>query len=183
VNGWRRSGRGAKLRLVGAFDQREVALLRGLVEQVLTMLGERGSDAPVDELAELTGIRSGHTHAPEDPVLARLLPDFHREDPEMSGMLRAARESELIEAKAEAAAVVLRTCPPEGGRAELTPEQADAWLAALNDVRLALGTMLGVSEDMPEEPPEDESLAAHLSVYQWLTFVQDALVQTRSTVL
>ena len=183
MNGWRRHGRGGKLRLVGVFDQQEAVLLRGLVDQVRTMLDERVADVPEDELAELTGIRSGHTHAPDDPVLARLLPDFHRDDPELAGMLRAAREPELVEAKNEAAGVILDTCPADGGRAELTVEQADAWLSALNDLRLALGTTLGVTEDMPEDPPEDETLAAHLSVYHWLTFVQDALVQTRATAL
>jgi hypothetical protein len=171
------------LRLTGVFDRREAALLRGLVEQVRAMLAERAEDGPEDELAELTGIRGGHTRPPTDPVLARLLPDFHRDDAQLAGMLRAAREPELIEAKERAAGVILQTCPPAGGRAELTVEQADAWLAGLNDIRLALGTMLGVTEDMPDEPPEDEAVAAHLSVYQWLTFVQDALVQTRATAL
>jgi Domain of unknown function (DUF2017) len=183
MNGWRRHGRGGKLRFVGEFDQREAALLRALVGQVRGMLAERLAEAPDDELAQLTGIRSGHTRPPDDPVLARLLPDFHRDDPELAAMLRAAREPELVDAKTEAATVVLDTCPPEGGKAELTVEQADAWLAALNDVRLALGTTLGVTEDMPDEPPEDETVAAHLSVYHWLTFVQDALVQTRATAL
>jgi hypothetical protein len=183
MNGWRRHGRGDKLRLTGVFDQQEAVLLRGLIEQVRAMLAERLATAPADELAELTGIRSGHTRTPEDPVLARLLPDFHRDDPELAAMLRAAREPELVDAKAEAAAVVLDTCPPAGGRAELTVGQADAWLAALNDLRLALGTTLGVTEGMPDEVPEDETLAAHLSVYHWLTFVQDALVQTRATAL
>ncbi|MCU1650488.1 MAG: hypothetical protein QOF38_2285 [Pseudonocardiales bacterium] len=183
MNGWRRQGRGAKLRLVGVFDQQEAALLRGLIGQVRTMLVQRTDDVPVDELAELTGITSGHTRPPEDAVLARLLPDFHRDDPELAAMLRAAREPELVAAKTEAATVVLDTCPPDGGRAELTPPQADAWLSALNDVRLALGTTLGVTEDMPDEPPADEALAAHLSVYHWLTFVQDALVQSRAAAM
>jgi hypothetical protein len=183
VDGWRRHGRGAKLRLVGIFDQREAALLRALIGQVREMLAERMADVPADELAELTGIRSGHTRPPDDPVLARLLPDFHRDDRDMAAMLRAAREPELVEAKTEAATVVLDTCPPGGGKTELTIEQADAWLAALNDVRLALGTTLGVTEDMPDEPPADETLAAHLGVYHWLTFVQDDLVQTRASVL
>ncbi|HEX4250010.1 MAG TPA: DUF2017 family protein, partial [Pseudonocardia sp.] len=58
VNGWRRQGRGAKLRLVGVFDQQEAALLRGLIGQVRTMLGQRADDVPVDELAELTGMTS-----------------------------------------------------------------------------------------------------------------------------
>lgn len=183
MNGWRRHGRGAKLRLSGSFDAPEAALLRGLVGQLVAMLEARAEDVPVDELAELTGIRSGHSRAPEDQVLARLLPDFHREDPELSSMLRSVREPELIEAKRAAATVVLDTCPADGGRVELTVEQADAWLSALNDVRLALGTTLGVTEDMPEDMPEDESAAAHMGVYQWLTFIQDALVQTRATAL
>ena len=66
-----------------------------------------------------------------------------------------------------------------GGRVELTGEQADAWLAALNDVRLALGTALDVSEDMPEVVPDEDPRAGHIGVYHWLTFVQDALVQER----
>ena len=180
MNGWRRQGRGAKLRLVGVLDQQEATLLRGLVGQVRDMLADRVASVPADELAELTGIRAGHTRPPEDPVLARLLPDFHRDDSELAGMLRAAREPELIEAKTAAANVVLDTCPPDGGRVELTLDQADTWLATLNDLRLALGTTLGVTEEMPDEPPEDETAAAHLSVYHWLTFVQDALVQTRA---
>jgi hypothetical protein len=84
--------------MVGVFDQQEAALLRGLVGQVLMMLTARSDDVPVDELTELTGIRSGHSTPPDDPVLARLLPDFHREDAELASMLRSVREPELIEA-------------------------------------------------------------------------------------
>jgi hypothetical protein len=169
--------------MVANLDHREAGLLRALVEQVLGMLTEREQAAPRDELAELTGIRTGPSTAPDDQVLARLLPDFHREDAELSGALRSVREPELIEAKSHAAGVLLATCPADGGRIELDVDQADAWLSALNDVRLALGTTIGVTEDMPEEPPEDETLAAHLGAYQWLTFVQDALVQARATAL
>lgn len=183
MNGWRRHGRGDRIRMVATLDHREAELLRALVDQVLAMLTEREQAAPRDELAELTGIRTGPSAPPDDQVLARLLPDFHREDAELAGALRSVREPELIEAKSRAAGVVLATCPPDGGRIELDVDQADAWLAALNDVRLALGTTLGVTEDMPDEPPEDETLAAHLGAYQWLTFVQDALVQARASAL
>jgi hypothetical protein len=62
---------------------------------------------------------------------------------------------------------------------ELTPDQADEWLRALNDVRLALGTALDVSEETPEELPDDDPRSPHLGVYHWLTFVQDSLVQAR----
>ena len=183
MNGWRRAGRGTRARLVATLDRQEAAVLRGLVEEVLRMLGARTDQHPHDELAELTGLTTGPSTKPDDPVLARLLPDFSTDDAVLSGALRELHEPELIAAKNDAAAVVLTTLPAAGGRVELTAPQADAWLAALNDVRLALGTALDVSEDMPEELPADDPRAGHLGVYHWLTFVQDGLVQSRSALL
>jgi hypothetical protein len=182
MNGWKKAGRGAKARLVGTFDAQEVAVLRGLLSEVRQMLAARTADHPADELAVLTGMRTGPSSRPGDRVLARLLPDFTMEDADLAAGLRSLHEPELIEAKDSAAAVVLETLPESGGRVELTPDQADAWLAAINDVRLALGTALDVSEDMPEELPPDDPRATHIGVYHWLTFVQDALVQTRMQV-
>jgi hypothetical protein len=179
MNGWKRSGRGAKVRLVASLEAQEAAVLRGLVSEVRQMLAGRSDENPADELAVLTGIRTGPSTRPDDRVLARLLPDFTSEDADLAAGLRSLHEPALIEAKDAAAGVLLETLPASGGRIELTPEQADAWLAALNDVRLALGTALDVSEDMPDELPPDDPRAAHIGVYHWLTFVQDALVQTR----
>ena len=182
MNGWKRSGRGTKARLVASLEAQEAAVLRGLVGEVRQMLAARTDDNPADELAELTGIRTGPSTRPDDRVLARLLPDFTTEDADLAAGLRSLHEPALIEAKEQAAAVVLETLPESGGRIELTPEQADAWLAALNDVRLALGTALEVSEDMPEQLPSDDPRAAHRGVYHWVTFVQDSLVQSRMQV-
>jgi uncharacterized protein DUF2017 len=179
VDGWKRAGRGERARFVARLDPQEAAVLRGLVEEIRAMLGARADTQPEDELSALTGIRTGPTTRPADPVLARLLPDFATDDADLSGALRSLHEPELIAAKDGAAAVVLDTLPERGGRVELTGDQADAWLAALNDVRLALGTALDVSEEMPEVLPDDDPRAGHLGVYHWLTFVQDALVQTR----
>ena len=179
MNGWKKAGRGAKVRLVASLEAQEAAVLRNLVEEVRQMLAARTEDNPADELAVLTGMRTGPSTRPEDRVLARLLPDFTTEDADLAAGLRSLHEPALIEAKDAAASLVLETLPESGGRVELTPEQADAWLAALNDVRLALGTALDVSEDMPEELPPDDPRASHLGVYHWLTFVQDSLVQGR----
>jgi hypothetical protein len=181
VNGWRRKG----AVIHAGFEQQEAAVLRGLVSQLEDMLTARAEEAPQDELAELTGIRTGPTESPDDPVLSRLLPDFHkldpdnpsREDIDSSAAMRELHEPELIAAKNDAAAVVLETVPPAGGRVELNLAQVDAWLAALNDVRLALGTALDVTEDMPDELPEDDPRAPHLGVYHWLTWVQETLIQ------
>jgi hypothetical protein len=182
VNGWKKTGRGGKARLIGTFDAQEASILRGLVGEIRQMLAGRTADNPADELAVLTGMRTGPSTRPDDRVLARLLPDFTTEDADLAAGLRSLHEPELIEAKDAAAALVLETLPATGGRIELTPELADSWLTALNDVRLALGTALDVSEDMPDDLPLDDPRSAHLGVYHWLTFVQDALVQARMQV-
>nr|WP_211177533.1 DUF2017 domain-containing protein [Pseudonocardia acidicola] len=169
--------------MVANLEVQEAAVLRGLIGEVRQMLAARTEENPPDELAVLTGLRTGPSTKPDDRVLARLLPDFSGDDPDLSGAMRSLHEPELIEAKDAAATVVLDTLPELGGRVELTPDQADAWLAALNDVRLALGTALDVSEDLPEELPPDDPRSAHLGVYHWLTFVQDALVQSRMQLL
>jgi hypothetical protein len=182
VNGWKRSGRGAKVRLVATLEPQEAAVLLGLVGEVRRMLAGRAEENPADELAVLTGMRTGPSTKPDDHVLARLLPDFSTDDADLSAGMRSLHEPELIDEKDGAAQVILETLGPEGGKVELTPGQADAWLTALNDIRLALGTALDVSEDMPDQLPPDDPRGAHLGVYQWLTFVQDALVQARMMV-
>jgi Domain of unknown function (DUF2017) len=182
MNGWKRSGRGSRVRLVATLEAQEAAVLLGLVGEVRRMLAGRAEDNPADELAVLTGMRTGPSTKPDDHVLARLLPDFSTEDEDLAAGMRSLHEPELIDAKDGAARVIEETLPESGGRIELTPGQADAWLAALNDIRLALGTALDVSEDMPENLPSEDPRTAHLGVYQWLTFVQDALVQARMLV-
>jgi uncharacterized protein DUF2017 len=167
-------------------DRQEAAVLRGLVGQIDEMLRSRQDDAPHDELVELTGIRTGPSTAPDDPILSRLLPDFHRmeeasaADRDSAAALRSLHEPELLDLKTGVAGVVLDTCPPTGGRVALSLEQADAWLSALNDVRLALGTTLGVSEEMPDDVPDDDPRAPHLGVYHWLTWMQESLVAALS---
>ena len=72
---------------------------------------------------------------------------------------------------------MLDSCPEMGGKIVLTPEQADAWLAALTDVRLALGTLLDIDDDTPDHFDPSDPRAPHLDVYHWLTWMQDSLLQ------
>jgi hypothetical protein len=178
---WERVGDTATTKI----DRQEAAVLRGLVTQIEDMLRSRQAEAPQDELAELTGMRTGPATAPDDPIMSRLLPDYHRldadepastEDRDSAAALRSLHEPELLDHKTGVAAVLLDTCPPGGGLVKLSLEQAEAWLSTLNDVRLALGTTLGVSEDMPDELPDDDPRAPHLGVYHWLTWMQESLV-------
>src|ERR1700683_472542 len=117
---------------------------------------------------------------PQDPVLARLLPDGYRDDPEAAGEFRKYTEPALRDAKQQAAQQMLDSLPDGGGRVQLTADQAQAWLKALNDVRLALGIRLDVSEDFEDQwgrlTPEDPQWTA-FEVYAWLGAVQESLVQ------
>ena len=78
-----------------------------------------------------------------------------------------------------AATTVLDTLPERGGRIRLSEPQAQVWLRALNDIRLALGVRLGVTEDMYEEmqriKPDDPRYGV-LAVYDWLSGMQESLV-------
>ncbi|MEJ2867648.1 DUF2017 domain-containing protein [Actinomycetospora sp. OC33-EN08] len=185
MRAWKRHGRGERARYVAVLDPAEASVLRGLVGQVDDMLTGRDDATPRDELAELTGIRTGPATAPDDPVLARLLPEFHRADAEggagadgvaLSAAMRSVHEPELIAAKRQAIGTLLATCPSGGGRVELTVPEAEAWLTAVNDVRLALGTALEITEDMPDQLPPDDPRTDHLPVYHWLTWLQDSLL-------
>jgi uncharacterized protein DUF2017 len=116
-----------------------------------------------------------------DPVLARLLPPGHASDPEIAADYRDLTEEGLRSGKADDLAMVRATLPPEGGEVRLDDEQARAWLRTTNDLRLALGTRLGVTADT--EPPEIDSSGdgpdeegQQLAVYYWLTAVQGSLV-------
>jgi Domain of unknown function (DUF2017) len=169
-----------------ALDAQEAALLKNLVGSLIGMLDERETSTPPDELEQITGMKTGNAERPKDETLCRLLPDFYRTEDEHGGRseaaeslnaaLRSLHEPEIIDAKRVAAQQLLDTVPDEGGRFELTEDGANAWIAAVNDIRLALGTMLDIRPDGPDRLPDDHPLAAHLDVYQWLTVLQEYLV-------
>jgi hypothetical protein len=189
VTGVKRTRRG----VVVSFDEVEASLLRHLVGEVRDLLsdgqplaasGERAGDGvPSDaELAALTGLDgpqapAGEPAAPDDPALARLLPDAYQDDPEAAGEFRRLTESSLRREKVDAAERLLAALPGDGpGEVRLDPDTTEAWLATINDVRLALGTRLDVTEEMAEPDPEDPDAPAYV-VYLWLTELQGVLIE------
>lgn len=183
---WKRVETAGGPRFRSSLAPHEAELLKNLVGALIDLLDERESSSPADELEEITGIKTGNSEPPADPTLRRLLPDFYRSaDQNPSGAvapeglnaaLRSLHEPEIIEAKRIAAQELLDTMPDSGGRFELTEDQANAWVGAVNDIRLALGVMLEVGPDGPERLPVDHPMATHFDVYQWLTVLQEYLV-------
>ena len=189
---WKRVETANGPRFRSALAPHEAALLKNLVTAMIGLLDERESSSPADELEEITGIKTGHAQPPGDPTLRRLLPDFHKpegpedvddQDPQagdppdsLNAALRSLHEPSIIDAKRVAAQQLLDTLPDHGGKLELTEDAAHAWTASVNDLRLALGTMLDIKPDGPDRFPDDHPLAGHFDVYQWLTVLQEYLV-------
>jgi hypothetical protein len=181
-------GRGAaKGTVVVRFDGEEAEVLRVLLAGQLELLDvgdPLGDDA--DPLAVALGIGSMWTgepvEPPEDPALARLFPDAYRGDAGESGEFRRLTEADLREGKRLNARMALETLEKaeEGQPLTLDADGARAWLGALNDVRLVLGTRLDITDDDDDPlarigPDDPRFFSVHL--YYWLGFLQETLVE------
>ena len=156
------------------------ALLDSLLEQLRVLLAPDDDTAPggapPDPLADFVGIDPTAVR-PADPALARLFPDAD-EDPHEADEFRRFTQRELRTGKLAnartAAATLARPNPTR-----LSSEECRAWVAALNDLRLTLGTRLAVTEDgagpFLDLPDTDPRRDLYL-VYDWLTYHQDRLV-------
>jgi hypothetical protein len=185
VQGFKRTRGG----VVASLSATEVAVLGDLLRQLIGLLEERVPDNQAERhpLAELVGMdEEASGEAPEDPALARLLPDAYRDNEELAGEFRRFTEADLREGKTSAATLMLTSLPTAGGQVVLGEDGANAWLGGLNDLRLTLGTRLDVTEntyadfeELSRDSPEDPRLAA-LSVFVWLGYLQETLVDALS---
>jgi hypothetical protein len=188
--GFRRSSDGVTAR----FAKPEAAIIRDLVEQVVELVKPESSSpatgspasAQVAELSALTGMTDESpldAELPDDPVLARLLPDAYRDDADAAQEFRRFTESSLRSAKVQCARTLLATLPAGGGKVRLSSDQAQDWLRSLNDVRLALGVRLGVTDEfdgLNDNVGPDDPRYAYVQVYQWLAYIQGSLVTALS---
>jgi hypothetical protein len=141
-----------KVRL--SFPAAERELLRGLPAELLLML-ER---------------------TPDDPSLERLFPPAY-EDADDEGEYRTLMGAELLHDSRRALELLGATADAE----LLDVDQADAWLRALNQLRLVLGTRLGVSEEtMVGEVDPGRPDAHGLALYGYLSWLQEQLVEALS---
>jgi hypothetical protein len=112
----------------------------------------------------------------DDPVRQRLFPAAYPDDEEATEEFRLLTEESLRDGKAERIGVTRAELPSGEDDIDLDGEAAQRWLTVLNDLRLAIGTRLDVSEeDDPAIDPADPD-AQLRAIYQWLTALQDALV-------
>jgi hypothetical protein len=141
--------------------QDEVAVLRGLPDQLRTVLGE-------DE---------------DEPVNRRLFPPAYLDvaDIERDAEYRRLMHDDLV--KEKLANLDLVTASLERGSpsvrrwtVELTDEEAAAWLGVLNDLRLALGVRLDITEDYDGDVDDTDPRAPAFRLLTYLGWLEEQLL-------
>ena len=153
-------------RLRVRLSQDEVAVLRGLPDQLRTVLGE-------DE---------------DEPVNRRLFPPAYLDvaDIERDAEYRRLMHDDLVSEKL--ANLDLVTASLERGSpsvrrwtVELTDEEAAAWLGVLNDLRLALGVRLDITEDYDGDVDDTDPRAPAFRLLSYLGWLEEQLLDALQT--
>ena len=111
-----------------------------------------------------------------DPGLRRLFPSAYADDAARDAEYREMVHDDLLAARLDALDVVAATV----GASNLDEAQLLAWMGAINDLRLVLGTRLDVSEETAFDADPDDPDAPALAVYQYLSFLLESIVDALS---
>lgn len=142
--------------LKARFGDEEADVLRQLIEEMRMVL----SDDP-----------------PDDPAVLRLFPDAY-ESADDARAFRDMVEGELKSEKLAALDVVASALGEAGPvKREVPTDEVDAWLTALTDMRLALGTRLDVTEEtMAHEPDPNAPQGFQMTILHWLGWLQESIL-------
>ena len=120
---------------------------------------------------ELATLIKGLDRGAEPPEsMRRLFPRAYVSDDGAEQAYAASTRAELSERHQQALATLADTAHATA----LDEEQMAGWMTALNDLRLFLGTVLGVTDDeswVPIGPPDSEVV-----IYHYLTMLQSELI-------
>lgn len=140
----------------------EVAVLRGLPDQLRTVLGE-GEDEPVNR---------------------RLFPPAYLDvaDIEHDAEFQRLMHDDLVSEKLTNLDLVTDslargTSTVRRWTVELTDEEATAWLGVLNDLRLALGVRLDITEDFDGDVDDTDPRAPALRLLSYLGWLEEQLLE------
>ena len=155
------------------FERRTIKRLRSGEFEVRLPDGER--DMLREILPQLKAALEGDAAA--DPGFKRLFPVAYAQDPEHEAEYRSMVGDELVTKRVGQVDLVLSTIDD----AHVTEEVLFAWMGAVNDLRLVLGTRLDVSEetDLAVDPAHPDSAAYGL--YAYLGWLLELLVDAVAT--
>lgn len=131
-----------------------------------------------DQLQAL--LADGLEHGTErDGALRRLLPDAYRNDAELADEWRQLSRRGLVDRKIGFARTVSAAVAPiatasTAGDVPLTESEALDWVRGIGDLRLVIAERMGIVVDGDEGSFAEPGLR---DVYDWLAWLQDALVQ------
>ncbi|MFI9003608.1 DUF2017 domain-containing protein [Streptomyces sp. NPDC053541] len=176
-----------------ALDEVEISILRSFAVQLMELIGP--GDEPAEDADPLAALfAEGPSEPPADPALRRLFPDAYGDDTDelrqAAADFRRFTENDLRARKREDAHTVVRSLDAlsseaageGGGVLKLTADESRAWLGALNDLRLTIGTRLEVTDDDESEQlyrlPDEDPRKPMVMAYLWLGALQESLVET-----
>lgn len=115
-----------------------------------------------------------------DPVLDRLFPAAYEDDADALEFRRFT-EMGLRQQKQANARTFVDSLRSTGDKVTLTRDQAMAWLATFNDMRLALSVRIGIKDEadtarLAALDAESDERGALFGVYEYLSFLQESLV-------
>ncbi len=109
-----------------------------------------------------------------DPSLVRLFPPAYPDDPLANVEYEQLVRHDLMAGRLAA----IRTMEATIDADRLDEDQLVAWLGAINDLRLVLGTRLDVTEEMYDRPvPEDDPRAPAFALYGYLGWLEEQVVE------
>lgn len=166
-------------RYVTRLEPLEREMLGDSASLIADALMERVRTAPKDELAEMTGMPSGHAEAPANPALARLLPSYFKEGAEEvegdAALMRQLNETDIIRQKLLNLRVLSDALGPDGSvNLSLTESEAAMWTTALADIRSYHHAQL---QELTKQEGEGSSQVQAASQYmEWLGGHLDSLM-------
>ena len=109
----------------------------------------------------------------DDPALARLFPDaYSAADADLAEEYRRLMSDDLRDRHRAA----LKTLASGAHAEHVSAEDLYAWMTALTQLRLVIGTRIGVTEEW--DPDEDDPTAA---VYGYLSWLQEQVIDALSS--
>ena len=114
---------------------------------------------------------------PDDDRLTRLFPNAYLNNPAAEAEYQGFMRAELVTSRVAAIGIVEESLYDDA----VDGAKLNAWMAAINDVRLVLGTLLGVSEDADHsELDEADPNFGGFVLYDQLTFVLGEIIDALS---
>jgi hypothetical protein len=109
-----------------------------------------------------------------DPAVRRLFPPAYEDDPERNAEYEQLVRGDLLAGKLRSLEIMEATIDAR----RINEDQLVAWLAALNDIRLTVGTRLDVTEELdPEAIPDTHPQAQLYALYFYLGWLEEQVVE------